>query len=108
MSDDRQQSSALLKQFEEHLAKASYSASCSARYLAVASNFLQYIEYGEDGRIVKQFSWVTDLPITRENAPLLVQGARCRHDITIEISGATPYTVAVYQVVIGDWLMGVL
>jgi hypothetical protein len=47
-------------------------------------NFLQYIEYGEDGRIVKQFSWVTDLPITRENAPLLVHGARCRWKIENE------------------------
>jgi site-specific recombinase XerD len=43
MSDHRLQRSALLAQFEGHLAKARYSLSAAARYLAVARNFLEYL-----------------------------------------------------------------
>ena len=38
----------------------------SHRHLVV--NFLQYHEYDSAGHVVKQFSWVTNLEITRNNA----------------------------------------
>ena len=44
MSDLLPQRSALISQFEEHLARARYSATASKRYLAVAGHFLKYIE----------------------------------------------------------------
>jgi hypothetical protein len=47
-------------------------------------NFLQYIEFGPDGREQKKFSWVTDLTITRENAQHLVRGGRSRWKIENE------------------------
>lgn len=47
-------------------------------------NFLQYIEYSPDGSIRKQFSWVTDLTITSENACHLVRGGRSRWKIENE------------------------
>lgn len=47
-------------------------------------NFLQYIEYGEDGNPRKQFSWVTDLVITPDNARHLVRGGRARWKVENE------------------------
>ncbi len=47
-------------------------------------NFLQYTEYGPDGHICKAFSWVTDLPITRDNAKDLVRAGRSRWKIENE------------------------
>ena len=47
-------------------------------------NFLQYAEYGSDGHRRKFFTWVTDLPITRDNARHLVRGGRCRWKIENE------------------------
>jgi hypothetical protein len=47
-------------------------------------NFLGYTEYDADGNIVKQFSWVTDLKITRNNCRTLVCGARARWKIENE------------------------
>ena len=47
-------------------------------------NFLQHIEWGEDGNVRKQFSWVTDLEITPENARHLVRGGRSRWKIENE------------------------
>jgi Transposase DDE domain len=47
-------------------------------------NFLGYAEYDRDGEIVKQFSWVTDLPITRDNARELVRAGRARWKIENE------------------------
>jgi len=44
MSDLLPQRSALISQFEEHLARARYSSTASKRYLAVAGHFLKYIE----------------------------------------------------------------
>jgi len=43
MSDHLSQRSALLSQFKDHLAKARYSSSACARYLAVAGHFLEYL-----------------------------------------------------------------
>ncbi|MBG6078295.1 hypothetical protein IWX85_004155 [Polaromonas sp. CG_9.11] len=43
MSDHLSQCSALLSQFKDHLAKARYSSSACARYLAVAGHFLEYL-----------------------------------------------------------------
>jgi hypothetical protein len=47
-------------------------------------NWLQYIEYGVDGHAQKQFTWVTDLRISRQNARWLVRGGRCRWKIENE------------------------
>jgi len=47
-------------------------------------NFLGYTEYNRDGEIVKQFSWVTDIPITRDNALALVRAGRARWKIENE------------------------
>ncbi len=47
-------------------------------------NFLQSIEWDEDGNVRRQFSWVTDLAITRENARHLVRGGRSRWKIENE------------------------
>ena len=47
-------------------------------------NFLQYTEYGPDGHERKKFSWVTDLPITRDNAQHLVRGGRARWKVENE------------------------
>ena len=44
MSNLLPQRSALIFQFEEHLARARYSSTASQRYLAVAGHFLKYIE----------------------------------------------------------------
>jgi len=47
-------------------------------------NFLSCIETDASGQTVKQFTWVTDLEITRENAGDLVAGARSRWKIENE------------------------
>jgi hypothetical protein len=47
-------------------------------------NFLMYSEYASDGTRQKHFAWVTDLPITEENAPTLVAGGRARWKIENE------------------------
>ena len=49
-------------------------------------NLLQYIEYGPgpEGHRRKQFSWITDLTITEENARHLVRGGRARWKVENE------------------------
>lgn len=47
-------------------------------------NFLGYTEYDVGGKIVKQFSWVTDLKITRGNCRELVRAGRARWKIENE------------------------
>ena len=47
-------------------------------------NFLQYMEFGPDGTRRQNFSWVTDLTITRDNARHLVRGGRSRWKIENE------------------------
>ncbi|PIP43670.1 MAG: transposase [Deltaproteobacteria bacterium CG23_combo_of_CG06-09_8_20_14_all_60_8] len=51
-------------------------------------NFLEYWEVlnreGEEPKIIKHFSWVTDIPITKENARELVRGGRARWRIENE------------------------
>jgi hypothetical protein len=47
-------------------------------------NYLHYAEYGPDGEVQKCFSWVTDLEVTRDNARLLMRGARARWKIENE------------------------
>jgi hypothetical protein len=47
-------------------------------------NYLYYAEYGPDGEMRKCFSWVTDLKVTRDNARLLMGGARARWKIENE------------------------
>ena len=44
MSDHLSQRGALLAQFKEHLARASYNPSVVRRYLGVAGRFLEYLE----------------------------------------------------------------
>lgn len=51
-------------------------------------NFLEYWEVesrdGEEPKIRKRFSWVTDLPITKENAQEIMRGGRARWRIENE------------------------
>jgi hypothetical protein len=47
-------------------------------------NFLCYTEYGPDGEVRRQMTWITDLTITTENAPHLVRGGRCRWKVENE------------------------
>lgn len=47
-------------------------------------NYLAYQELDADGNIVKRFTWVTDLTITRSNAFLFVRGGRARWKIENE------------------------
>jgi hypothetical protein len=47
-------------------------------------NVLQCFEFGPDGELMKKFTWVTDLTITRENAADLVRGGRARWKIENE------------------------
>ena len=47
-------------------------------------NFLGYAEYDPEGEVIKQFSWVTDLTITRGNAKELVRAGRSRWKIENE------------------------
>ena len=49
----------------------------------VRVSFLQYGEYGPNGE-ERKWTWITDLPISRQNARLLVQGGRCRWKIENE------------------------
>jgi site-specific recombinase XerD len=74
MSDLLPQRSALISQFEEHLARARYSSTACKRYLAVAGHFLTYLESGHVPIDAVQPSHVTKY-LTRE----LRQFAR-RHD----------------------------
>lgn len=47
-------------------------------------NFLQYSEYGPDGKRIAHFSWVTDLPITTDDAQALVAVGRARWKVENE------------------------
>jgi hypothetical protein len=47
-------------------------------------NYLQYSEYDENDERLKHFSWITDFPITRGNARLLMRGGRARWKIENE------------------------
>jgi hypothetical protein len=47
-------------------------------------NFLEYGEYDAEGNTLNHFTWITDLPITRDNARHLVRGARARWKIENE------------------------
>jgi len=51
----------------------------------VRVNFLQHLEYDvETGDVVKQFSWVTDMPVPREKLTLYQRGGRARWRIENE------------------------
>lgn len=47
-------------------------------------DFLEYNEYDQDGKCLKHFTWITDLPITLQNAWLFVRGGRARWRIENE------------------------
>jgi len=107
MSDDHPQRSALLTQFEEHLAKASYSSSCSAHYLVVASNFLQHIEKRhvlidsvQPAHITRYLRWELRRFVERNShAPICIEGWRTSHTSGIHhllrlVNGHWPPTVA--------------
>ena len=47
-------------------------------------NYLCYTEYGPDGELRKQFTWVTDLTITADNAAHLARGGRSRWKVENE------------------------
>ncbi len=46
--------------------------------------FVEYSEYAEDGTRLRHFAWITDLEVTRENAPLIVEAGRSRWKIENE------------------------
>jgi hypothetical protein len=48
-------------------------------------NYLVYMEIDASGTTIREFSWVTDLKITRENCQKLVAGARARWKIENEV-----------------------
>ena len=56
----------------------------NASHQELRVNFLECLEMSPDGGIVKRFSWVTDLEITRDNARQLMAGARSRWKIENE------------------------
>jgi hypothetical protein len=47
-------------------------------------NYLEYSEYDLQGNLIRRFSWVTDLKITKGNAQVLVRGGRARWKIENE------------------------
>lgn len=47
-------------------------------------DFLEYNEFDADGKRVKHFTWITDLPITLRNAWLFARGGRARWRIENE------------------------
>jgi len=47
-------------------------------------NFLEYWETDDDGNVKRRFSWVTDLPITRESAYDIMRAGRARWRIENE------------------------
>jgi hypothetical protein len=47
-------------------------------------NFMVYEEYNTKTKKLQRFSWVTDFPITRDNAYILMRGGRCRWKIENE------------------------
>lgn len=46
--------------------------------------FVEYSEYAEDGTRLRHFAWITDLEVTRENAPEIVAAGRSRWKIENE------------------------
>ena len=46
--------------------------------------FVEYSEYAEDGTRLRHFAWITDLEVTRENAPQIVAAGRSRWKIENE------------------------
>ena len=53
-------------------------------HLELRINFLQVVETDANGNTIRQFSWVTDLAITPENAAHLARGGRARWKIENE------------------------
>ncbi|MHB8954807.1 MAG: hypothetical protein ACYC4U_17690 [Pirellulaceae bacterium] len=51
---------------------------------ANCNDFLECNEYDQVGTRVKHFTWITDLPITLQNAQLFVRGGRARWRIENE------------------------
>jgi hypothetical protein len=47
-------------------------------------NFLEYWQANQKGEVIRRFSWVTDLEITRENARDIMRTGRCRWRIENE------------------------
>lgn len=87
MSDPLPQRSALIPQFEEHLARARYSSTATKRYLAVAGHFLKYID-GRHVPINAVQPWHVTKYLTRElrqfvrrhgHAPVSVEHWRGSH-----------------------------
>jgi integrase/recombinase XerD len=94
--------SALISQFDEHLARARYSSTATKRYLAVAGHFLKYIEGQHVPIDAVQPSHVTKY-LTRElrqfsrrhgHAPVSVDHWRCSHTAGVH---------QFLQCVVGQW-----
>jgi hypothetical protein len=47
-------------------------------------NYLEYCEYDLQGKLIRRFSWITDLKLTKQNASLFVRGGRARWKIENE------------------------
>jgi hypothetical protein len=47
-------------------------------------NFLSYLEYDQQGNVLKEFSWITDFVIGPNNYALLARGGRCRWKVENE------------------------
>jgi len=102
MSDHLPQRSALISQFEEHLARARYSSTATKRYLAVARYFLKYIEGQQVPIEAVQPSHVTKY-LTRE----LRKFARCHGHSPVSVQHwRGSHTAGVHQFlqcIVGQW-----
>lgn len=58
--------------------------SLNQAHINLEINLLVYEEYNTKTEKLQRFSWVTDFPITRENAHILMRGGRCRWKIENE------------------------
>jgi hypothetical protein len=61
-----------------------YSVPINESNQDLKADFLEYNEYDQDGNRLKHFTWITDLPITLQNAWLFAQGGRARWRIENE------------------------
>lgn len=102
MSDPLSQRSALISQFEVHLARARYSSTATKRYLAVAGNFLKYLD-GQHVPINAVQPWHVTKYLTRElrqfarrhgHAPVSVEHWRGSHTAGVH---------QFLQCIVGQW-----
>ncbi len=102
MSEPLRQRATLLAQFNEHLARASYSASATKRYLAVAGHFLEYLGTRQVPIEAVQPSHVT-MYLRRERRRF----ARRHHCLPLSVAHwRSSHTGGVHQLlrcIVGQW-----